>query len=288
VLVAESAASMPQLFGRRGLAERLARIESLFIVTERALIRGKYRALDALYAMTLPQRVLRCPICAYEAMRETFATRMSECQFGGGRLERYDCPRCGAVFGPMKMLDMAPDELQDEYRLLYETYAEADPTERELRTFASLQPTRGARYVNWGSGVRSSSTAILRRRRFQVWGYEPTAEKNRRFVVNALDQIPRPLDGIFSNNVIEHFLDPVQAFAEFASLLKPGGLMAHSTACYEYDYYNTRFHTVFFLGDSVRVLCERTGFEFVSREDDGDYINVVFRKSTPKSAQASS
>jgi SAM-dependent methyltransferase len=279
VRVAESATSMAQFFGHRGLAQRLARLESLFVVTERALMRGKYRALDALYAMTLPNRLLRCPICTYEAVRESFAMRISECQFGGGRLERYDCPQCGAVFGPMKVLDMAPDELQDEYRLLYETYAEADPTERELRTFASLQPTRGGCYVNWGSGVRSSSTEILRRRHFVVWGYEPTAESNLRFVVRTLDQIPKPLDGIFSNNVIEHFLDPVQAFAQFASLLKPGGLMAHSTACYEYDYHNTRFHTVFFLGDSVRVLCERTGFEFVSRENDGDYINVVFRKA---------
>lgn len=47
---------------------------------------------------------------------------------------------------------------------------------------------------------------------------------------------------------------------------------------YEYLYENTRFHTIFYLKDSIRVLAEKTGFEIVKREADGEYMNAVFRK----------
>ena len=66
--------------------------------------------------------------------------------------------------------------------------------------------------------------------------------------------------------------------ASLSLLLKPGALMAHSTACYDYLYPSSRFHTVFLLGKSPEVLAQRSGFEIVSRGRDGEYINVVFRR----------
>jgi SAM-dependent methyltransferase len=88
------------------------------------------------------------------------------------------------------------------------------------------------------------------------------------FVIAEKAALPE-VDGIISNNVIEHFFDPVQQFREFHALLKPGALMAHSTACYDYLYPFSRFHTVFLLGKSPEVLAQRSGFEIVSRERDG-------------------
>ena len=265
-------------------SEKWTRYESLFEVEHRLFIRSKYRILDALYDLTLPKRRVACLICGYAAVRESFATRVSECQFGGGKLERYVCPQCDALFGPMKMLDMSADELDDEYKLLYAMYAEADPTERELRTFDSLLPTHEKKYLNWGSGVASRSTEILRSRGFDIIGYEPTAQESTASIVRTREELNPTYDGIISNNVIEHFIDPVAHFQDFARLLTPQGRMAHSTPCYEYLYHNTRFHTCFFLGGSIKRLAESTGFEIVSREDDGDYINVVFQKSAAEAA----
>ncbi|GEM_PF-1119568 len=261
------------------LKRRITRLESLFEVTSRALVRSKYRALDRLDEQTPATRMLTCLICEYQAAQQTFATRVSECQFGGGRLERYACPQCGALFGPMKMLDITPDDLTDEYRLLYATYAEADPTERELRTFASMSPVRGGTYLNWGCGISSNTVAVLRGRGWDVWGYEPTALSTENHIICRRAEIQATFDGIFSNNVIEHFTEPVAQFRDFASMLKPGGVMAHTTPCYEYLYHNTRFHTIFYLEDSIRVLADKTGFEIVDRQVDGDYINVLFRKT---------
>jgi ubiquinone/menaquinone biosynthesis C-methylase UbiE len=65
--------------------------------------------------------------------------------------------------------------------------------------------------------------------------------------VTRREEISASFDGIFSNNVIEHFRDPVAQFEEFRRVLKPGGVMAHSSPCYEYAYSCTRFHTLFLL-----------------------------------------
>ena len=90
------------------------------------------------------------------------------------------------------------------------------------------------------------------------------------------DQISARFDGIFSNNVIEHFRDPRRQFEEFRRILKPGARMAHSSPCYEYAYAFTRFHTLFLLGRSTNVLAARTGFRVSDRTKDGEYINLVF------------
>jgi 2-polyprenyl-3-methyl-5-hydroxy-6-metoxy-1,4-benzoquinol methylase len=94
--------------------------------------------------------------------------------------------------------------------------------------------------------------------------------------MTARDQISARFDGIFSNNVIEHFRDPQRQFKEFHAILKPGGVMAHSSPCYKYAYAFTRFHTLFLLGRSTNVLAERTGFHVIERIESGEYINLVF------------
>ena len=118
----------------------------------------------------------------------------------------------------------------------------------------------------------------LRSNNWNVWGYEPGAEAATDFVVNRRDAISARFDGIFSNNVIEHFRNPVAQFGDFHSLLKVGGTMAHSSPCYEYAYAYSRFHTVFLVGRSPYVLAERTGFKVLDRIQEGEYINYLFER----------
>jgi hypothetical protein len=118
----------------------------------------------------------------------------------------------------------------------------------------------------------------MRSEGWNLWGYEPSAPMNASFVVREKAQLPPRLAGLMSNNVIEHFLDPVAQFKEFHALLAPGGRMAHSSPCYEYRYEFSRFHTVFLLGKSPDILAERTGFKVVSRVQDGEYMNHVFER----------
>ena len=187
-----------------------------------------WRTVDLLYADDLATREPRCVVCDHTAPR-TFRQHVAECQFGGGHLERYACPECDTVFGPLKMLDLTPAQLALEYRVLYSHYDETDSTESEVRAFQACAPVPGGLYLDWGCGVWAQTIDRLRGDGYDVWGYEPVAPSDNPHVVAREDEISATFDAIFSNNVLEHFADPVGEFRRMRSHLKPGGVMVHAS-----------------------------------------------------------
>jgi hypothetical protein len=61
-------------------------------------------------------------------------------------------------------------------------------------------------------------------------------------------------------------------------LLMRGGSMSHATACYDYLYDYTRFHTVFFTGISVQILSSKTKLRLGDRQREGEFICQVFHR----------
>jgi hypothetical protein len=260
------------------LATRVSALEAQLKLIGDHQTRAFWYALDQIYDTVLQDRALSCIICGHSAGRSHFAIRLSRCIFGGGKLERYECPSCECIFGSQKFLDLGEDLLDLEYRLLYSRYREGDTTANEIRTFRSLDPQEGSAYVNWGSGAWNRTVADMRSEGWDLWAYEPSAPMEAPFVARTKAQLPAGIAGLMSNNVIEHFLDPVAQFREFHDLLPPGGRMAHSTTCFEYRYEFSRFHTIFLLGKSPEILAERTGFKVIDHIRDGEYQNYIFEK----------
>jgi hypothetical protein len=239
-----------------------------------------WQAMDAVEEQRGPDRQLACPICGWAARRGQCEPLVDTCTFGGGRLERFACADCGCIFGPPKVLEVSEALLRVDYALLYEDYSEADGTESELRAFRSLRPVAGGTYLDWGCGRWSRTVGELRAGGYDVWGFEPSAPPaDGSFVVGERAAIAGRFDGLFSNNVIEHMLRPVEEFRFFHGILKQGARMAHASPCYRYAYAFTRFHTLFLTGDSPAALAERSGFRVVYREEDGEFINVVFERA---------
>lgn len=258
------------------LAGRLSLLEERYDLLKTFAVRGVWHALDRLYQGGSVARRATCLACGRSADRRRFGVRVDECIFGGGRLERLECPACGCVFGPLNVLEAPAGWIAADYRLLYAFYSEADSTDEEVRTFEALEPDRSGVYLNWGAGAWSRSVEVLRSRGYDVWGYEPNASAKRPFIVTSRDEIGAKFDGIFSNNVVEHLPDPASQFREFKGLLKPGGRMAHATPCFEWSYAFTRFHVFFPLRDSIERLARRTGFSLTHRFDEGEYRARVF------------
>jgi SAM-dependent methyltransferase len=236
-----------------------------------------WRTTDLHYELTLPTRRIVCPVCGHADGRDGYSVHVSECQFNGGRLERYACPGCDVVFGPLKMLDLSARQLATEYRTLYTHYDEADSTESEIRAFRACEPRPGGLYLNWGCGAWSETIERLRGEGWDVWGYEPAAESTSPFIVSRRDQISARFDGIFSNNVIEHLRDPVTELHSMAGYLSQGGVMAHASPCFELCHEDTRFHLFFYLGRSMDVVAERASLEIVGSVRDGAYMQVLLR-----------
>jgi hypothetical protein len=254
----------------------LSHLERQVALLETYSVEAFWTALDRAYETTLQHRKLICTVCDRSGPRSDFAIFTDQCIFGGGLLERYQCADCDAIFGPQKYLDLPEQFVKRDYELLYTRYNETDSTESEIRTFHSLNPKPGGLYLNGGCGVWCETIPRLRSEGFDVWGFEPTAPASNAHIVTSRDQITARFDGIFSNNVIEHFRDPQWQFERFRQILKPDGVMAHSSPCYEYAYAVTRFHTLFLVGRSTDVLAQRTGFCVKHRSKQAEYINVVF------------
>lgn len=254
---------------------------------QRTLLQGqihaRWFAVDFL-AKNMPQKTVDrvCPLCGREAAQARFRQLRSHCMFGGGELLRHVCPACDVTFGPDKMLDLTPSQLAEDYEWHYRAYQEGDSTERELRAFFALQPERQGVYLNYGAGSWSSSVQQLRAQGWNVHAYEPHRSAARgegqEWLVSSSTRLnAMRFDGIFSNNVLEHFRHPVEELQAMRRLLREGGRMAHATPCFEYVYEYTRFHLFFFTGRSKHWLMEQAGLEVIDEVVDGDFMCPVLK-----------
>lgn len=217
----------------------------------------------------------KCPLCGIEEEDSKFSRLVSNCIFGGGRLVRRCCPDCGVIFGPDKMFCMRPEELSQEYELHYEVHKEGDSTEQELRAFYALNPSKEGVYLNYGAGSWSRSIQKLRDEGWNVLAFEPhgTAAAGAKAVITSHEDLRRmKFDGIFSNNVLEHFRYPDTELRYISERLKPGARMAHATPCYEYLYEYTRFHLFFFPGNSRFELFKKAGVKEIDFIHDNEFM----------------
>lgn len=248
----------------------------------RETVRTKWRFVDYLESQQNEDREIRCGICGFTGSEHEAETVDAECAFDGGKLHRYVCPRCGAIFGPLKFSTQSPSEFDDDYTVHYTGYREGDSTEKEKRAFFLLNPTKQGAYLNYGCGSWSQTMKDLRSQGYQVYGYEPYSKDiDNPYIITDRNELKRMrFNGIFSNDVLEHFADPVSELIFMKSLLAtPEAMMSHCTGCYHYKYEYTRFHMFFFTGNAVPVMCRRAGLSVVDEVDDqeADFCCKLFR-----------
>lgn len=244
-------------------------------------IRVQWRLVDQINALVASPPVQKCEVCQFQGSGELFKELVSHCIFGGGRLIRYQCPKCDTIFGPAKMLALSPQELTQEYEMHYRLYPEGDSTASEIRAFHALQPSREGRYLNYGAGGWSRSVAELRADGWNVLAYEPhqAAAKGEQEITNEANLSSMKFDGIFSNNVLEHFRHPATELRKMSALLTPSGRMSHATPCFQYLYEYSRFHLFFFPGRSLSFVASSAGLKIDQFIADGEYMNAVLSKT---------
>lgn len=261
-----------------GAAKEIAELKRTLLQHQ---IAAKWDVLQALHKQMPLSDMLSCALCQYQARRSEFASFVSHCIFGGGELQRYQCPACDVIFGTEQMLALDKEALSQEYEWHYQVYEEGDSTEQEIRAFHALEPQRDKVYINWGAGSWSQSVARLRAEGWQVFGYEPhgSAASTDEGTVSTLAEVAALApSGIYTNNVLEHFRYPAEALSAMADLLPAGGRMSHATPCFAYRFEFTRFHLFFFLGRSRGLLRHELGLNELAYHVDGDFMNWVLEK----------
>ncbi len=242
-------------------------------------ITSHWRLVDLIASQQPPTPTLCCALCGHSAPADQFTPYSTQCQFGGGRLLRHQCPACDVIFGAQKMLALNAAELSAEYDVHYRIFTEGDSTDQEIRAFYALDPQPGGRYLNYGAGAWSRSVELLRAQGWDITAYEPTASAQQQpgLITQPEALAALRFDGIYSNNVLEHLRQPVDTLRQLASVLNPGGRMSHATPCYEYLYEYTRFHLFFFLGRSRNYLAQHAGLDICHSTVDGHYMNTVYQ-----------
>lgn len=191
-------------------------------------IANRWSVVDAIERATRVSPEYRtCPLCETTERSGSFAPYITHCIFGGGHLHRYQCPACDVIFGADKMFDLTASELTQEYEWHYKVYEEGDSTDAEVRAFHSLNPRRDGVYVNYGAGSWSRTVPKLREEGWNVLAYEPhgSAAAAGDWLISSEAQMHgRQFDGIFSNNVLEHFRQPADDLRRMTQWLKPGAL----------------------------------------------------------------
>ena len=242
-------------------------------------ITSHWRLVDLIASQQPPTPTLCCALCGHSAPADQFTPYSTQCQFGGGRLLRHQCPACDVIFGAQKMLALNAAELSAEYDVHYRIFTEGDSTDQEIRAFYALDPQPGGRYLNYGAGAWSRSVELLRAQGWDITAYEPTASAQQQpgLITQPEALAALRFDGIYSNNVLEHLRQPVDTLRQLASVLNPGGRMSHATPCYEYLYEYTRFHLFFFLGRSRNYLAQHADLDICHSTVDGHYMNTVYQ-----------
>jgi hypothetical protein len=227
-------------------------------------IEQRWRIIDKFHLLRFENFDYQCPICNARFNTCNAKKYTTECRFKGGFIERYECPNCGVIVGPLKMLLLDDQEFDLDYTQHYTVFAEGDSTEGEKLAFYKLNPDVNKVYLNYGCGGWTRAMEELRREGFNVYGYEPYASKtnNPYIITSKIDLVKMKFDGVFTNNLLEHLKNPINDFAFFKSLLKDNNCkMSHSTGCFEYLYEYTRFHLFFYTGRSVQLICEKAGLK---------------------------
>ena len=245
----------------------------------RAIMSTKWRLIDYLEEENYDENeVVECILCGHKELKKNLDKIESKCIFGGGKLERYKCKGCGCIFGPSKFRQQGEQELADDYKVHYLGYQENDSTEGEIESFFLLEPSHDGRYLNYGCGKWAGTILKLREEGYDVYGYDPyAADVENEYVISDINVIKKMrFDGIFSHDLLEHLMNPVQEMLFIKGLLKsPACKMAHSTACYEYKFEYTRFHTCFYTGNAVEALCDKANLYVDKYVDDGNYHNFI-------------
>lgn len=210
----------------------------------------------------------KCPACG-ATQASVHQEIHAQCMFTSTALRRFRCDTCGTIFGPMSLINCVPEHLADLYTLLYRYFKEGDTAQYQERAFHALEPVKGKKYLNFACGTWGSGIERLRAMGFDVYGFEPSLERQHPAIFTSLEEAARsgPYEGVFTHNYIEHVQDPGKFFAQIRELSVPGAMIAHSSACYDYRYEKSPFHLFFLSHSALEIIGSASGHRILGRSD---------------------
>jgi len=214
---------------------------------------------------------LTCPLCQKTNNIETFKRFESYDLFQMDKIVRFQCAECDLIFGDLRVLSLSQDELIQDYKDTYSYFNEGTTDIWFINLFTDiLKFPKNKKILDYGSGSTLKYHNVLNNQGFNIDVYDKflfsyNLEKNY-------------YDIVFSHNVIEHLINPVDDVNEMLNYLKHDGILVISSPCWNYCYEFTHFHTFFFVNRSVEILISKLNLLLLDNIETNDTIIKIFKR----------
>jgi SAM-dependent methyltransferase len=222
---------------------------------------------------------LKCYICCYEDNLNKFREYVALDIFEAGRIIRYECPKCNLIFGDLRFLNLSEIEISKDYQDVYTFFQEADTTNYIIESLKSVNciDDKNKTYLDFACGDKNNIILRLKEDGYNIYGYDKYTN-NQTYIMKELED--KKFDVIFSNNYIEHVIDPINDIKFILDHLNEDGKLVLISSCFEYAIEYTHYHTFFFIGKSLDILCEKVGMKLIESKklqftsNDFTYVKV--------------
>jgi len=256
-----------------------------------------YQALSAYYKLDFAYNFIKaeatdkatCPVCGcHESKVFHYSLDNYSCI---EKHDKYCCLDCGHLFATW----MNGKDIGSLYALIPQIEVLQENERKELQKEMMLL---GLKYYNgegnildFGCGANFNASKELRDEGYNAYSCDimhglPYGKHFFKYTEASSKLYKGEFSVISSVDVLEHLNTPIQDFKDFNSMLVPGGVMVHFSPMIEHfplfgSHADTAFHTCFFSEKSLRILCEKTGFELVNKVYKRDLAwYYIFRKIT--------
>lgn len=223
---------------------------------------------------------LKCYICDFKGNIDLFKKYLANDNFNAGLITRHECPNCNLIFGDLRILNMSELEIKNDYDDVYSYFKEANTAPDIVNNINNINIfyDKSLSYLDYACGV-GNMIPILKSNGYNIIGYDKYIKNIN--VVNNIDNLY--FDVIYSNNFIEHLINPINDIKEILNHLKIGGYLIFMSDCIdEYKNENTHFHTFYYTGKSFKILCDKLGLEIIESKNVGSYKIKILKKINNK------
>jgi SAM-dependent methyltransferase len=220
---------------------------------------------------------LTCFICNTCEKYDKFKKYYAEDIFNAGILIRHECPNCSLIFGDLRFLNFTDVEIANDHEDTYSYFTEGDTTGSQLDSLNSLEifKNKNLKYLDYACGT-GKFVSLLKTKEYNITGYDKYVTGEN--VLNNLDNLK--FDIIFSNNFIEHLINPIKQINEILNYLNDDGYLIFISDCIdEYMIEFTHFHTFFYTGKSFELLCNKLNLNIVESKKIGPCKVKVLSKN---------
>lgn len=221
-------------------------------------------------------KFLTCFICEYSDYNENFKKYYANDIFNAGQIVRHQCPNCDLIFGDLRFLNFSNEEVANDYCDTYSYFKEGDSYKHQLNSLNSIElfKNKNYSYLDYACGI-GRILPILRKQGYNIVGYDKYVITEN--VLNNIDNIK--FDVIFSNNYIEHLINPIDNIKQMLEHLNENGYLIFTSDCIDkYKVEITHFHTFYYLGKSLTVLAKKINLNILEIKSVGECRVLVLQK----------